>query len=317
MVPHWLQRGRQLASAVAAAFTIFIPSALHADDKAMEKYRNWLPSQIIDLPDDKRQAEVPIAYIMSAKTAELAIQSYLNTLMYDGLADFEGAKRRFQGDLGEPQTGALTVGQITELSHRAERTRLTSVSFFPFKFGGSIYSEYARVRGTATILDENIAYPVNFVEIECEKREGICRYRQFALILPEKMNWSNSYMVTETVNEDYKITHWDEGRIEAAPLIRGKCRIPELRLNFKSKEFYEIVTNSPEGKCDLELGGSLPRLEKPRISQIVDGDPLIRKVFSEIDREAYEYFSSDFRKQVEIVFPVQKSGNEAGRPQQP
>jgi hypothetical protein len=317
MAPHWLRRGRHLASVLATAFAMLAPSALYADDKAMEKYRDWLPSQILELPEEKRLSEVPIAYIRSAKTVDLTIQSFLNALMYDGLADFEGAKRRFQGDLGDPQTGALTVGQITELSNRAGRTQLTRVSFFPFNFGGSIYSEYARVRGTATIFDENIAYPINFVEIECEKREGICKYRQISLIIPEKMSWSNSYTVMETRNEQYKITHWDDHRIDAAPLIQGKCRIPELRLNFSNKEFYEIVTNAPEGKCELELGGSLPRLDKPRISQIVDGAPVIREVFSKLNTEVYEYLSSDYRKQVEIAFPLQKSGNEAGHPQQP
>ena len=309
MVINWLRRARYFALLALGASIISFPSALHADDDGMEKYRDWLPSQILEMPEEQRRSDVPIAYIMSAKTADLAIQSFLNTLMYDGLADFEGAKRRFQGDLGDPQTGALTVGQITELTYRAERTQLTRVSFFPYKFGGSIYSEYARVRGTAIILDEKIAYPINFVEIECEKSEGICKYRQFALILPEKMGWSNSYIITETINEEYKITRWDEDRIEATPLIEGKCRIPELRLNFSAKEFYEIVTNAPEGICELELGGSLPRLDKPRISQIVDGDPIIRDLFSSMNTEVYQYLSSEFRKQVELVFPAQKSGN--------
>lgn len=310
----WSQGSNRLAVVLASLCAILMPSASHADDASMAKYRDWLPSQILEMPEKQRRSEVPIAYIMSARTADLAIQSFLNTLMYNGIADFEGAKRRFQGDLGEPQTGALTVGQITELSFRAERTHLTSVAFFPFKFGGEIDEANAQVRGTAKILDENIAHPVNYVEIDCRKLEGTCNYRQFIMTLPKKMDWSQSYTVMETFNEAYKITRWEDDRIDARPLKEGKCRIPELRLNFASDEFYEITTNAPEGKCDLPLGGSLPKLEKPRISQIVDGDPIVRAEFDKIKNETYQYLSSEFRAKAQAVFDVPGKSKEENHP---
>lgn len=301
----------RLTLVITSLAAIFMPSASYADNNGMEKFRDWLPSQILELPEKQRTSEVPIAYIMSAKTADLAIQSFLNTLMYNGIADFEGAKRRFQGDLGEPQTGSLTVGQITELSYRAERTQLTTVSFFPFKFGGEIGDETAQVRGTAKILDENIAYPINYVQIDCSKASGTCQYRQIVMTLPKKMDWAQSYMVMETNNETYKITRWEVDRIDARPLNEGKCRIPELRLNFASNEFYEIVTNAPEGKCDLILGGSLPKLMKPRISQILDGDPIIQSEFDKIRKEAYQYLSSEFRARAQAVFGVPAKSEKA------
>lgn len=298
----WSQGSNRLAVALASLCGILMPSASHADDASMAKYRDWLPGQILEMPEKQRRSEVPIAYIMSARTADLAIQSFLNTLMYNGIADFEGAKRRFQGDLGEPQTGALTVGQITDLSFRAERMHLTSVAFFPFKFGGEIYEENAQVRGTAKILGENIAHPVNYVEIDCRKIEGTCNYRQFVMTLPKKMDWSQSYTVMESFNEVYKITRWEDDRIDASPIHEGKCRIPELRLNFASDEFYEITTNAPEGKCDLPLGGSLPKLDKPRISQIVDGDPIAQAEFDKIKNETFQYLSSEFRSRIDKEF---------------
>lgn len=310
----WSQGSNRRAVVLASLCAILIPSASHADDASIAKYKDWLPRQILEMPEKQRRSEVPIAYTMSARTADLAIQSLLNTLMYNGIADFEGAKRRFQGDLGEPQTGALTVGQITELSFRAERTQLTSVAFFPFKFGGEIDEANAQVRGTAKILDENIAHPVNYVEIDCRKLEGTCNYRQFVMILPKKMDWSQSYMVMETFNEAYKITRWEDDRIDARPLNEGKCRIPELRLNFASDEFYEITTNAPEGKCDLPLGGSFPKLEKPRISQIVDGDPIIQAEFDKIKNETYQYLSSEFRVKAEAIFDVPGKAKEENNP---
>jgi hypothetical protein len=301
-----------LATAIIGA--LLPTSGAHADDDAMEKYRDWLPSQILSMPEEQRRSEIPIAYVMSAKTEDLAIQSYLNTLMYSGLADFDGAKRRFQADLGEPQTGNLTVGQVTELAFRADRMQLTPVYFFSYKFGGRINQYSARVRGTVKILDENIAYPVNYVEINCEKEAGICNYRQFILDLPDKNSWSQSYRVTETFNDEFTITRWEKDRLDARPLLEGSCRIPELRLNFATNGFYEIVTNAPEGDCELLSGESLPKLEKPRISQIVDGDPLIRAVFQKIGEENYKFLSSEFRAKAEIVFkadPSAKTGEKA------
>ena len=51
----------------------------------------------------------------------------------------------------------------------------------------------------------------------------------------------------------------------------------------------------------MPLGGSLPRLEKPRIAQIVEGEPVIREQFQEISRETYKFLSKDFRTSVEAA----------------
>lgn len=304
MVTNWLRRASCFALLVAGASLISLPSPLHADDDGMEKYRDWLPDQILEMPEEQRRSEVPFAYISSARTADLAIQTFLSMLMYEGLADFEGAKRRFQSDLGEPQTGVLTVGQITELNFRAERAYLTPVAFFPYQFGGYIEPGIAQVRGTAKILDDDIAYPINYVEITCKKSEEICKYKQIILEIPKKFDFAKSYSIRETFNLEYTITRWSEDRIEARPLNEGGCRIPELRLTFSTKEFYEIATNAPEGNCELPLGGIIPKLERPRVSQITDGDPIIRAEFNKIKNEAYNYLSSDFRLKAEAVFGV-------------
>lgn len=293
--------------AVISIAALLTTSGAQADNDAMAKYRNWLPSQILEMPAEQIDEKIPTTYVMSAKTANLAIQSYLNTLMYNGLSDFAGAKRLFQIDLGEPPTGNLTVGQISDLSLRAERINLTSVSFFPFEFKANIDDDSARVSGTAKLLDENIAYPVNHAEINCNKIDEICTYRQFALMVPDKSSWSQSYSVMETFNEKYRITRWDKDRVDASPLITGGCRQPEIRLNFSNQEFYQIIMNAPEGNCETLLGGSLPKLERPRIAQIVDGDPIIRAVFQKIREENYKFLSSEFRAKAEIVFKSDQS----------
>ncbi|MFM7029072.1 MAG: hypothetical protein ACKOXK_10415 [Chakrabartia sp.] len=294
-----LEKGKTLA--VLIAFCAALSSA-HAENEGMEKFRNWLPSQILSLSKEQRRSEVPIAYLQAANTKDLSVQYSLNVLMYEGFGNFEKAKRQFQIDLGEQSTGQLTVGQLSKLFFRAERTKLTRVYFFPFKFGGEISDEEASVRGTVKILDEKIADPINYVEIQCSKAQGTCSYRQFVLILPNEGSWSQSYTVMETMNETYRVTRWGTEKIDALPLNEGTCRVPELRLNFVSKEFYEIVTNAPEGKCELLLGATLPKLEKPRISQIVDGDPIISEQFAKLQQESYSYLSSDFRTKAQSVF---------------
>ena len=134
MAINFHTRKRRLILAAITIVTLLTNSGARADDDAMAKYRNWLPSQILKMPAEQIDEKIPTTYVFSANTSDLAIQTYLNTLMYNGLSDFDGAKRLFQIDLGEPPTGNLTVGQIADLEFRAQRTRLTSVSFFPFEF---------------------------------------------------------------------------------------------------------------------------------------------------------------------------------------
>ena len=298
---------RRLILAVITIVSLLTNSGARADDDAMAKYRNWLPSQILKMPAEQIDEKIPTTYVISANTSDLATQSYLNTLMYNGLSDFDGAKRLFQIDLGEPPTGNLTVGQIADLEFRAKRIRLTSVSFFPFEFKASFDQNRALVSGTAKLLDEDIAYPVNHTEINCVRNEEICTYRQFALIMPDKHSFSQSYSVMETFNRIYRITRWEKDRLEASPLVTSECRIPEIRLNFSTKEFYEIVMNASEGDCETLLGGSLPKLERPRIAQIVDGEPVVRAVFQKIREENYKFLSSEFRAKAEIVYKSDQS----------
>lgn len=49
------------------------------------------------------------------------------------------------------------------------------------------------------------------------------------------------------------------------------------------------------------LGVTLPRLEKPRVSRIVDGREIISAEFKAISEEAFTFFSSSFRSRVEAL----------------
>jgi len=264
------------------------------------KYYSFLPIQILSMTDKERSSSVPMMYIGAAKLAtapygDLVIQSNLNALMYPGLADYKAAMRAFQTDLGDKPTGELTVGQIHQLGYRAERSNLTEVSFFLGDFGGSMVDNWATVEGTSIILGENIAYPVNHVSVKCDRARGICEYRQIVMSLPDSNSFVQMYDVGEIADETYRITRWEGRQIDAVPVEAPGCRINQLSFNFETKEYFEIARNNSEGDCETLLGVTLARLEKPRISQIVDGGEIISAEFKKLKDEAYGYFSSDFR----------------------
>jgi len=291
---------------IASIVLILLVGVAHADEDAVAKYRDYLPEQLLALPEDERQSSVPMMFSGAANLAtspagDLAIQANLNWLMYDGFADYDGAKRAFQADLGEEPTGALTVWQIHSLGYRASRVNMTSVSFFPFDFGGTMIQNWAFVKGTLEIIDEKIAYPINHVDIECSRNEGTCEYRQIALTLPDESSWVQSYHIGEIADDTYRITRWEGQLIDAVPLNNSACRTTQLSLNFETKEFFEIARNNTAGDCETMLGVTLPRLEKPRVSRIVDGREIISAEFKAISEETFTFFSSSFRSRVEAL----------------
>jgi hypothetical protein len=288
-----------------AAFSIALSwlGAAQADDAALARYKDYSPEQIMQLPEEERKSSVPMVYLGAAndalsKTGPVLIQSALNALMYNGLADFEGAKKAFQQDIGEEPTGKLTVGQLRTLGYRASRLNLTYVNFFAFDFGGFITKDYASVKGTVKIIDERIAYPINHVVVKCFKAESYCSYNQVALTLPDENSWAQSYSVLNTADEYYKVTRWDEQQIDAVPLQNTACRTNQLSFNFATNEFFEIVRNNTVGDCETGLGVTLPKLDKPRVSQIVEGDKIISSEFKRLGDEAASYYSSTFRQRL-------------------
>jgi len=98
-------------------FLLLWLGASHAAEDAFAQYKNLLPEQILELTDDERSKSVPIMFngaanLATSPTGKLIIRAQLNTLMYRGLADYEGATKAFQADLGEEPTGVLTVWHI-------------------------------------------------------------------------------------------------------------------------------------------------------------------------------------------------------------
>ena len=108
-------------------------------------------------------------------------------------------------------------------------------------------------------MDEQIAYPINHVTIECRQDTQRCEYRQIALILPNENSFAQSYSVTEIADESLSGSY--AGKTSASTLFQvddTKCRSTQLSLNFITQEFFEIARNNSEGDCETNLGVSLP-----------------------------------------------------------
>lgn len=274
----------------------------YADDNAVKKFRNFTPQQILALPDKVKENELPMMYSFAARTglasdATLLFSLQLNKLMYGAVGDYSTAVRAFQADLGDPPNGVLTVHQIHQLEYRADLQKLSPVAF-PNDFSSWISSEGAAVRGTLTMLDDKIAWPINHHKIVCFKTQKQCEVTQVMLVKPDEKSFVQRYQVMVDSTEYYNITRWTNDAIDAEyPSKADSCRTTSLNLNFKTKEFF-FITKNAGGKCEI-LGKPIEKLAKPRISQIVDGKKIIEGEFARVEKTAYEALASDFRKKVE------------------
>lgn len=286
---------------------LLVAQAAIADEDAVTKYKNFLPQEIFVLPEKVRSAEVPMMYLFAARTAlgkgsDLLFAMYLNSLMYPGLADYGNAIRQFQTDLGDKPTGTLTVWEIHNLEKRAELQKLSEIQLLN-SFFGYIDESIATVEGTFVIIDDKIAYPVNHTTVNCDRKQGECYVDQMYVQLPDDNGWGGSnYYFSKFDRVYYKITNWTKESIDATfvPILNDKpCRSTALNFNFATKEFYEIARNT--GTDCKVLDTVMPKLEKPRVSQIVDGKEVIAGEFAKRKKAAYDVLASSFRAKADIL----------------
>lgn len=285
-----------------ACMSLLAAAIAVADDKAVQKYRNYTPQQIRDLPEKVRSSEVPMMYTFAAQRglsigSDLLFEMELNHLMYPGLHDYKAAVKAFQTDIGDEPTGTLTVWQIHSLQQRSEMQKLSRM-LFPDQFSSFKTDDYASIEGTMIIVGEKIAWPINHVRVRCFKDQHYCELDQIQISVPDDKSWSQNYHVMQDNTEYYSISRWGQDTVDAEPKERSNaCRTTSASFNFKTKEFY-FITRNAGGNCEV-LGVKFEKLPKPRISQIVDGSKIIPGEFARIEKAAYDVLSSDFKKRVD------------------
>lgn len=289
--------------------SLLISTHVLADESTVQKYRNYTPQQIMALSEAIRKSDVPMMYLMAARSglsagSDLYFGMQLNSLMYSGVHDYKAAVRAYQSDLGDKPTGVLTVWQIHNLEQRSGMQKLSRV-IFPSEYSSRKTDDYAMIQGTFIIIDDQIAWPINHVRVKCYKNENHCQLNQIQLDIPDDKSWSQKYTLLEQSTEYYAISRWEQDSIDAnAQEFTGDCRTSAMNFNFKTKEFYQITRNAG-GDCETPFG-SVPKLPKPRISQIVDGRNIINETFDKIEKAAYDALASDFRRKAEALDAKEK-----------
>jgi hypothetical protein len=285
--------------ALMAAFGAVMPA--WADEAQLKKYKDYTPEQIRSLSEKERESSVPMLYTMAAQRglaidAKLAFTADLNTLMYPAISDYEGSIKAFQKDMGEKPTGVLTVWQIAKLEERAQIQKLKPVAF-PDNFYSYITPDTAHIEGTNVMFDERLAWPINHVKVTCYKADAYCEVNTLVLATPNDNSWAQQYQVMEISSEIYKITRWENDNIDGVMATTpDACRTSSINYNFKAKEFFGTTRNTGN---ECKFSDVMPKLPKPRITQIIEGKKVIGEEFAKIQQKAYGYLSSDFRKQVD------------------
>lgn len=211
------------------------------------------------------------------------------------------AIKKFQASLGKPPTGILSTGEFSILMGNQDLVIPQKITLPGFSEKPSVYRGYGYVsaEGTWTIIDENIAYPIQISKIRCIKAEKVCIE-------------ANSYVATFNDNskmlyveiEDYYITKWNDEEVTAD--TSGGCRVATLIINTKEKEVTSITRNYNESACEITPGKSFPKLDKPRISRLVGGYEISRDYDLKQGEKRSKAFNPEYMKAVKLLFPSGK-----------
>jgi hypothetical protein len=268
-------------------------------DAAYEKYKNYLPSELMKLPKKAFSEEVPpvlasaATLAVLADTTDLIPRRNLNALMYPGLNDFKNAVIQFQTDINEKATGTLTVGQLVELSHRAKLQEVT-IPDLSAQLSDNNLGQAAFISGALELIGAPISNPINKTDIQCFKQTKHCEFSQISVTLPNISESGNTAAsITSYPTEHFPVISWSDNNIETGPSDANACRLRSLSLNFETNEYFYITKNgSRKEGCDL-----LPKLDGPRIARIVDGDDVLRQQRRQLSLRKMEVLSSSFQQE--------------------
>jgi hypothetical protein len=264
-----------------------------------EKYRDYTPQQIAELPEAVRLNEVPIRYIFAAQGYEdpagfeLVHSMKLQALMYPAAVSFKQAVIEFQRDLEEPPTGTLTVSQIAELTYRNGIVKLGRAELPNTVRAVTIYDQYATAQGTWAGVDEALPWPINQVQIECDQQLASCEESTTSVVVPGHESWEMNYLIL-TSTDRYDVTRWRNQQIDATRLLN--CRHIDLTIRRDGE-----VTRAPgepasiAENCAANLIPGDTAAELPDAVRLIDGGDVIRNQYRALRRLALSLMSSAFQ----------------------
>ena len=215
------------------------------------------------------------------------------------------AIKKFQRDIGQPETGELTMGQFEELQLRS--TRFTDTPVYLPTFGDDLkvygYLDSVTTEGTWIIEGEKIFNPINHSKVNCNKSQGTCEVFQAYADIPKLGGRGlfgqieDSYTLQLT-KDTFKVMSWTDS--EVISQAGSKCRSTIMTINIKNNEVFQITRNKGND-CDVGIA-KFPKLEKPRISKLIPGYKFSYEFWSNRKKEARKYLSSDYLKLANEAF---------------
>jgi hypothetical protein len=270
---------------------------LDIDRMSEDDFKKLTPDQIKTLPAFKVMQRFDPQTEMGMRAFALLM---LRDLGYGFREAFTGSDEQvqlwvtqFQRDIGEPETGALTFGQMDTLEKRSETVKTSDIKVgLPLgdKDGPRIYmtKDYATVQGTLIIEGDKPDWPLNITNFECYRDWGYCY--QADVDIDDK---SGSSYYVNAISSLLKIVTWNEDEVVANN--NGLCATTTTTINAKAKEVYQITRNNGQSCTPFEP------LAKPQISKLVSGFNVSQHYFAKKRKEADGYRTKEYQEYLEAM----------------
>ncbi len=244
--------------------------------------------------------------IMLSVSFGLAKLMYFNPMPEKQIRE---AIKKFQRDIGQDQTGELTMGQLDELLRRANR--LSDNPIYVPGLGETLdvfgEEDYVTTEGTWTIEGEKHAFPINFSKINCFKSRGTCEVNQVNISIPRLNDSSEGIFIAHSpLTEELQIISWIDNEIVSQG--DSKCRTTIMTMNIKNNEVFQITRNKGSDKCV-----TLPQLKKPRIARLNPGTQFTREFWNSRKEKTNKYINTEFQEQIKALSKIFNSTKEDKR----
>ncbi|MBL7020854.1 MAG: hypothetical protein ISR86_09980 [Nitrospinaceae bacterium] len=278
--------------------TVIADEKLPDISKMSDKEFNHLPKDVMNKITVAEFSKHPLGKKV-APLMNIAISRGLGHLMYfypmpERL--IREAVKKFQHDIGQPQTGELTIGQLEELTRRSNRISDTPVEVLGLGETLDVFGEdnYVTTKGTWAIEGEQHAYPINHAKIDCLKSRGTCEAKQVNIEIPSLKHSTARYFF-DHFTEVFKIISWTD--TEVISQGDSKCRTTIMTINIENNEVFQITRNKGNKQCSFGIV-TLPALEKPRIVRLNPGGHFSRDFWEKRKKKTDKYLNTEVQEQV-------------------
>jgi hypothetical protein len=214
--------------------------------------------------------------------------------------------KRFEATLRGPGVkvdGVLTFFEFSELVRIDKLSRAIPLWISQNDVQTSKFEvrDYASVNasGTWVMQNDQIAWPLNWSSVDCNREEGTCEMTEINVAGPSGRELSTSnvdyyQLLPPITGTTFRVTRWAENIVEARsvpPLGGNECRFTTLTINLSAKTVTQITQDS-EKQCEIFGGQKLDRLTQPRITVMQSPTEVFSKHYEELLVEVERHYGS-------------------------